>query len=224
MDQQQTIELPNEYVNDPIKESLATIFKRNFDNYIHKSLSDRTIDTTTNKKINKNLLNTANDVMRNRLDNIENVTLWKINCAIYCIALTCKELNNDVRTSEKRKNGPSKWITSIESSINRIRKLISYVQVVIKCKRESTFTKHQKTLLHTLKKKFGNNKMSTLETKLTSLKQELKSKADNLRRQKRLIERKKINKQFSFNPKKKNRNMKGDKIEVDKIPTKESIE
>ena len=63
--------------------------------------------------------------------------------------------------------------------------------------------------------------MSTLETKLTSLKQELKSKVDNLRHQKRLIERKKINKQFAFNS---NRNMKGDKIEVDKIPTKESIE
>ena len=152
------------------------------------------------------------------------MNLWEINCAIYCIALTCKELNNDVRTSEKRKNGPPKWITSIESSINRIRKLISYVQVVIKCKRESTFTKHQKTLLHTLKKKLGNSKMSTLETKLTSLKQELKSKADNLRHQKRLIERKKINKQFAFNPKKIYGNMKGDKIEVHKIPTKESIE
>ena len=53
-----------------------------------------------------------------------------------------------------------------------------------------------------VKKTFGNSKMSTLETKLTSLKQELKSKADNLRHQKRLIERKKINKQFAFNPKK----------------------
>ena len=224
LDQQQTIELPNEYVNDPIKESLATIFKRNYDSYIHKCFSDRTIDTTTNKKINKNLLNKANDVMRNHLNNIENVTLWEINCAIYRIALTCKELNNDVTTSEKRKIGPPKWITSIESSINRIRKLISCVQVVIKCKGESTFTKHQKTLLHTLKKKFDNSKMNTLETKLTSLKQELKNKSDNLRNQKRLIERKKINKQFAFNPKKIYRNMKGDKTEVDKIPTKERIE
>ena len=61
--------------------------------------------------------------------------------------------------------------------------------------------------------------MSTLETKFTSLKQELKSKTDNLRHQKRLIERKKINRQFSFNLKKVYRNMKSDKIEVDKIPT-----
>ena len=75
INRQQTTELPNEYVNNPVKESLATIFKRNCDNCIHKSLSDRTIDSTTNKKINKNQLNTANDVMRNHLNNIENVTL-----------------------------------------------------------------------------------------------------------------------------------------------------
>ena len=72
IDQQQTIELPNEYVNDPIKESLAMTFKRNYDNYIHKSLTDQTTDTTTHKKINKNLLSTANDIMRNHLNNIEN--------------------------------------------------------------------------------------------------------------------------------------------------------
>ena len=76
------------------------------------------------------------------------------------IALTCKELNNDIRTSEKRKNELPKWITSIESSINRARKLISHVQVVTKCILGSTFTKHQKILLHTLKKKFANSKMS----------------------------------------------------------------
>ena len=89
---------------------------------------------------------------------------------------------------------------------------------------ESTFTKDQKTLLHTLKKKFGNSKMNTLEIKLTSLKQELKSKADNLRHQKRLIECKKLNRQFSFYLKKVYCNMKVNKIEVDTIPTKESIE
>ena len=80
INRQQTTELPNEYVNNPVKESLATIFKRNCDNYIHKSLSDGTIDSTTNKKINNNQLNTANDVMRNHLNNIENITLWEINC------------------------------------------------------------------------------------------------------------------------------------------------
>ena len=52
----------------------------------------------------------------------------------------------------------------------------------------------------------------------------MESKADNLGHQKRLIGRKKINIKFSFNPKKVYRNIKGDKIEVANMPTKESIE
>ena len=40
IEQQQTVELPDESANDPIKESLTTIFKRNYSNYIHKDLSD----------------------------------------------------------------------------------------------------------------------------------------------------------------------------------------
>ena len=36
IEQQQTVELPDESANDPIKESLTTIFKRNYDNYNHK--------------------------------------------------------------------------------------------------------------------------------------------------------------------------------------------
>ena len=98
------------------------------------------------------------------------------------------------------------------------------MQVVIKCKRECQFTKHQKTPLHMLKKKFSNCKISTRETKLAKLKQELKSKADNQRHQKCLIERKRINKQFSHNPKKVYRKMKDDKIEIEKVPTKENVE
>ena len=120
IEQKQTVELPNESANDPIKESLTTIFKRNYDNYIRKDLSDRTIDTTTNKKIKKSILDAANDVMRDHLNRIENVTLWEINCTIYSIAISCKELNNYVSTTEKRKNEPPKWITSIENNINRI--------------------------------------------------------------------------------------------------------
>ena len=85
-----------ELANDLIKESFTTIFKRNYDNYFHKDLSDRTIDTTTNKKIMKSLLDAANDVMRDHINRIENVTLSEINCTIYSIAVSCKELNNNV--------------------------------------------------------------------------------------------------------------------------------
>ena len=63
--------------------------------------------------------------MKDHLNRIENVTLWEIICTIYSIAVSCKELNDDVTTTEKRKNEPPKWITSIENSINRITKIDS---------------------------------------------------------------------------------------------------
>ena len=58
--------------------------------------------------------------MRDHLNRIENITLWEINCTIYSIAVSCEELNDDVATTEKRKNEPPKWITSTENSIKRI--------------------------------------------------------------------------------------------------------
>ena len=69
------------------------IFRRNYDNHIHKDLLDQIIDTTTNKKIKNSLLDAANDVMRYHLNRIENVTLCEINCTIYSIAI-------DVRSTE----------------------------------------------------------------------------------------------------------------------------
>ena len=118
-------------------------------------------------------MNIASDLTRNDLNNIEIVTLWEINCTIYRIALTCKELNNDVRTSEKRKNEPPKWITSTESGINRIDIKIPCTS----CKKMQTIVYVYKTSKATpphVKKEIFNSKMSTLETELTLLKQELK--------------------------------------------------
>ena len=51
--------------------------------------------------------------------------------------------------------------------------------------------------------------MTTLQFKFTMLKQDLKSKTAKLRYQKKIIERKKINKQFYKDPKKVYRTMKG---------------
>ena len=51
--------------------------------------------------------------------------------------------------------------------------------------------------------------MTTLEFKCTMLKQDLKSKTEKLKYQKKIIERKKINKLFYKDPKKVYRTMKG---------------
>ena len=61
--------------------------------------------------------------------------------------------------------------------------------------------------------------MITLTTKLSVLKQELKSKVE-----KRIAERKRISNQFFYNPQNVYRPMKGDAISIEKVPTKEDVE
>ena len=66
--------------------------------------------------------------------------------------------------------------------------------------------------------------MITLITKLRIPKQELESKVEKCRHNNKLAERKRINNEFFYNPKKVYRSMKGDVISIEKVPTKETVE
>ena len=115
---------------------------------------------------------------------------------MYATAMTCKEYNNDIRRTEpekvKEKLDMPKWIYYLEESISRVRRKVNQINVLIKCKTEKQFTTHQKDLLNKFLKNYGNTKMKTLEFKCTMLKQDLKSKTEKLKYQKKIIERKKI--------------------------------
>ena len=66
--------------------------------------------------------------------------------------------------------------------------------------------------------------MRTLETKLALLKQDLRSKSEKLRHEKRISERKRISNRFFNSPKQVYRSMKGNNIIVEKLPEKEEVE
>ena len=105
-----------------------------------------------------------------------------------------------------------------------MRREINQINVLIKCKTEKQFTTHQKRLLNNFLKHYGNTKMKTLEFKCTMLKQDLKSKTEKLKYQKKIIERKKINKLFYKDPKKVHRTMKGSTITPTSISFKLNVE
>ena len=155
--------------DDPIKEKLGIIFKRKYQNYVIKEIEQQTIPTKLNTKIDKDIIKVANEIIENHLCSLETISAWKIISTIYCITILCKEIINDLPTGEmrnKRYNQP-KWIVNFENSIERFRREIAHTQVVIECKNTKQSTKHQASLLHRLKKKYGNSKMITLITKLT---------------------------------------------------------
>ena len=66
--------------------------------------------------------------------------------------------------------------------------------------------------------------MRTLKFKLALLKQDLKSKSEMLKHEKRLSERKQVNNQFFKNLKQVYQSMKGNNIIVEKLPGKKAVE
>ena len=189
-----------------LKDLLRNMFIKNYKETLEKEQQDRLIHTRLNKKIDKDIIIAANDIAKDVLETIENPDFSELNCLIYATAMTCKEYNNDIRRIEpekaKEKLDMPKWIYRLEESISRVRGEINQINVLIKCKFEKQFTAHQKRLLNKFLKNYGNTKMTTLEFKCTMLKQDLKSKTEKLKYQKRIIERKKINKLFYKDPKK----------------------
>ena len=188
-----------------LKEKLKHIFDRNYQYYIKRELNDRVIPTKTNKKVELNILKNANEITSTHLQSIENISLREINCTIYSIAISCKEIMDDITTPKQentnRKQEKPKWIVNLENNIERIRTEIAHVQVIINCKKKGKFTKRQNTILHRLTKKYGNTKMRTLETKLALLKHGLRSKSEKLKHEKKISERKPINNRLFKSPK-----------------------
>ena len=103
------------------------------------------------------------------------------------------DITTPKQENTNRKQEKPKWIVNLENNIERIRKEIAHVVFIINCKKKGKFTKRQNTILHRLTKKYGNTKMRTLKTKLALLKQDLRSKSETLKHEKRISERKRIN-------------------------------
>ena len=209
-----------------MKEKLKNIFDPNYQYCIKRELKDRAIPMKANKKIELNILKNANEITSTHLKSIENISLREINCTIYSIAISCKEIMDDIATSKRentnRKQEKLKWIVNLENNIDRIRIDVAHVQVTINCKNKGKFTKQQNTILRRLSKKYGNTKMRTLEIKLALLKQNLRSKSEKSKQEKRISETKRINNRFFKSPNQVYQSLKGNNIIVEKIARKGS--
>ena len=123
------------------------------------------------------------------------------------------------------KNNPKfpNWINNIKQSIARIRKELSQINVLIKCKAKNAYTRHQKALLQKYSKKLGNTKLRALTYKTTVLKQELKSKSEKVKYQNKRMEQKQINATFKKNPKKIYHSFKEKSVTIKTPPAKYEI-
>ena len=110
------------------------------------------------------------------------------------------------------------------TKINRIRRDIAHIELTQKCKQTNSYTANQKRIRNRLIRKYRNIEEHTLTYHIKCLKQELKATSSRLNHQKKVSERKRINKLFSTNPRSVYRSFKAGNTEIKVAPTPEEIE
>ena len=135
--------------------------------------------------------------------------------------MKCREYNNCIRTNELEK---AKGKLDIPKRTYHLQESIIGVTRELNQKIEKQITAHQKRFLNFFLKDYGNTKVTLLKSKCKMLKQDLKSKTEKLKDQKKIIERKKINKLFYKDPKKVYKTMKELTITSKSIPSKQNVE
>ena len=146
------------------------------------------------------------------------------NSLIYSCAVTLKQHLSDVnlKSTNNAKSTKPKWMVQLSDKINRLRRDIAHTELIQKCK--NSYTASQKRIRNRLIRKFRNIKQNTLIYHLKCLKQELKATFSHLNYQKKVSERKRINKLFANNPSSVYRSFKAGNIEIKGTPTQKEIE
>ena len=123
---------------------------------------------------------------------------------------------------EKQNSKPG-WKIHIEQKIEVISKSIVYIDVILKCKNEETYTKHQ-LIIERLKKWYRRTSRENLESVRGELKHELTTYTSKLKKRRTVEQRDRINKEFSLNPKNVYRKFKTDEnIEIKDTPSRDNV-
>ena len=139
-------------------------------------------------------------------------------------AITLLEYNGLLRRIVRKRKEKQGWLIQAESRVEAIRRHLSGIDVVLKCKEKNHFTNKQKKIEKQVRKRFGKATKENLLTKQMELKQDLKCVTEKMRRRKLIDERRMINRRFSSNPKSVYRNFrKKTNIEVQDPPSKANL-
>ena len=130
------------------------------------------------------------------------ISLWDLNVTYYSAAVTVLQqegLLKEIKNANRHvKPG---WQIQLEQQISSYRRRQAFVDLILNCKKEGKYTKHQCNIEHKLKKWYARTSVENLIRIRTELKQKLAVAAEKLRRKKIVKERDMINQKFSMNPK-----------------------
>ena len=106
----------NSSETDTFIEELKGLFKDNITAVNNKKLIERRFDTRLNRKINNNIILVLDKIAKDYITSLNSPTLWDINVAIYTVAVTAKQYNNDLKESPAEKTKLRQqpgWITEL---------------------------------------------------------------------------------------------------------------
>ena len=218
-------EQPNER-----RDLVAAAWHKNLKDLYSLELKDRPYCTKVRKKPDNELLGIINELGKQHLNNIQTtsgcISPWDINATMYIAAITTQTtLKNLKEVKNARATQPKPgWIRQLEQRVESIRRQMSQLLVVIDCKKNNKYTKHQKALQIKFTKKYGNCRMSTLNHKLQLLRHNLRATAETLKFKQKQNARKSINYRFSIDAKSVYRSMKGENVIINKSPAREDVE
>ena len=88
------------------------------------------------------------------------------------------------------------WQIQLEQQTSSYRQRLAFVDLILKCKKEGKYMKHQRNIDQKLKRWYKKTTMENLTYLKTVLKKKLGATAEKLRRRKVVREREIINKKF----------------------------
>ena len=132
--------------NNELINYLQRRFTENFNTLNKLDITERVFLTKVVRTPNDDIIRAINTVAEERMLMLEQTPSYiDINNTLYTSAATANMYLNCARERKLKIEKPpeKRWIVNLEEKINYIRPRLSHVYLVIQCKQNGTFTKHQ---------------------------------------------------------------------------------
>ena len=217
----------NEKEVQELMEAIRPIWMKNYEHYLNVEIKDREFTTRKDRKIEDIEIEAVNRIIEEILSqNGSSINLWHINVMQYATAITLLSRHGKLREN-KRKNKVDKtpgWMMNIMNRINAIRRKLSHINLVRKCREQNIFTRKQKQIERNLKRRYGNINNQRLYEIESILKHDLSVQSKILRDRKIVTERQRINSLFYSSPKNVYREFrKNGTIDIKDTPLEEEV-
>ena len=208
------------------KENLRKLWKKNFDKYLNINIEDRKYSSKIKPIPEMQQLELLDQIVYEEVELLEEkyeINVWILNVIYYVTAITLMENEGKLCLEKRTKKVTQKpgWKIRLESSIDAIRRKISYTYVLIECNRTQRIASYLKNIKRKIEKQYGKATTENLRYIHVMLKQDLKVQSEKLKRRNTIQQRRYINRMFRVAPKIVYRTMKGeDKGAIKDMPEK----